>query len=83
MAFRPGFGWPETPILDRLIVGRPNCAVLQVSHTPIAVNQNQYHVGMGHDTQPRLHDRAFDESQVEPPQHGRAGAAPPLAGVLD
>lgn len=37
--------------------------VMSVSHTPIAVNQNQYHVGMGRDTQPRLHDRAFDESQ--------------------
>lgn len=37
-------------------------AVLKVATLPIAVNQNQYHVGMGHDTQPRLHDKAFGES---------------------
>jgi len=37
-------------------------AVLKVATLPIAVNQNQYHVGMGHDTQPRLHDKTFAES---------------------
>lgn len=29
----------------------------------IAVNQNQYHVGMGTDTQKRLHDKAYMESK--------------------
>ena len=35
--------------------------VLEVATLPIALNQNQYHVGMGHDTQPRLHDKAYME----------------------
>lgn len=37
--------------------------VLDVATVPVAVNQNQYHVGMGSDTQPRLHDKAFVEAQ--------------------
>lgn len=37
-------------------------AVLKVATLPVAVNQNQYHVGMGEDTQPRLHDKAYAES---------------------
>eukprot|EP00947_MAST-08B_sp_MAST-8B-sp1_P002372 g2372.t1 len=37
--------------------------VLEVASVPIALAQNQYHVGMGHDTQPHLHDKAFQESQ--------------------
>jgi len=36
--------------------------VLAVATVPVAVNQNQYHVGMGSDTQPRLHDRAFADA---------------------
>jgi len=35
--------------------------VLEVATLPVALNQNQYHVGMGGDTQPRLHDKAFME----------------------
>ena len=37
--------------------------VLAVATLPVALNQNQYHVGMGSDTQPRLHDKAFSEAQ--------------------
>jgi diketogulonate reductase-like aldo/keto reductase len=37
--------------------------VLQVATLPVSLNQNQYHVGMGGDTQPRLHDKAFCESK--------------------
>merc|ERR1712151_557386 len=37
-------------------------AVLKVATLPVAVNQNQYHVGMGSDTQPLLHDKAYAES---------------------
>ena len=33
--------------------------VLEVATLPVALNQNQFHVGMGHDTEPRLHDKAF------------------------
>jgi len=36
--------------------------VLSYATLPISVNQNQYHVGMGTDTQSRLHDKAFAES---------------------
>mmetsp|Transcript_66374 Transcript_66374/g.130779 ORF Transcript_66374/g.130779 Transcript_66374/m.130779 type:complete len:324 (-) Transcript_66374:163-1134(-) len=36
--------------------------VFSYSTLPVALNQNQYHVGMGGDTQPRLHDKAFDEA---------------------
>jgi 2,5-diketo-D-gluconate reductase A len=35
--------------------------VLSVATLPVALNQNQYHVGMGQDSQPRLHDKSFDE----------------------
>eukprot|EP00928_Gymnodinium_smaydae_P058626 TRINITY_DN41807_c0_g1_i1.p1 TRINITY_DN41807_c0_g1~~TRINITY_DN41807_c0_g1_i1.p1 ORF type:complete len:347 (+),score=40.96 TRINITY_DN41807_c0_g1_i1:157-1041(+) len=38
-------------------------AILKVARYPVAVNQNQYHVGMGQDTQERLHDKAFAESK--------------------
>lgn len=37
--------------------------VLQVATLPIAVTQEQYHVGMGGDTQPRLHYKAYAESK--------------------
>lgn len=37
--------------------------VLEVATLPVAVNQNQYHVGMGSDTQPRLHNKEFTEAQ--------------------
>jgi diketogulonate reductase-like aldo/keto reductase len=37
--------------------------VLDVATLPVAVNQNQYHVGMGSDTQHRLHDKAFTEER--------------------
>merc|ERR1719408_991726 len=38
--------------------------ILSVAALPVALNQNQYHIGMAMDTQPRLHDKAFNE------QHG-------------
>ena len=37
--------------------------VLSVSTLPIALNQNQYHVGMGGDSQQELHDKAYSESK--------------------
>ena len=37
--------------------------VLEVAELPIALAQNQYHVGMGHDTQAHLHDKAFMEEE--------------------
>merc|ERR1712048_695655 len=36
--------------------------VLSVASVPIALSQNQYHVGMGQDSQPRLHDKSFNEN---------------------
>ena len=37
--------------------------ILTYATLPVALNQNQYHVGMGWgDTQPRLHDKAYDEA---------------------
>ena len=36
--------------------------VLEIATLPVALNQNQYHVGMYGDTQPRLHDKAFNEA---------------------
>jgi len=33
--------------------------VLEVATLPISLNQNQYHVGMGSDTEPHLHDKQF------------------------
>jgi diketogulonate reductase-like aldo/keto reductase len=38
-------------------------AVLDVATLPIAINQNQYHVGMAQDSEPRLHDKRFSESK--------------------
>jgi len=35
--------------------------ILSVATVPVALNQNQYHIGMAGDTQPRLHDKSFDE----------------------
>jgi len=37
--------------------------VLSVATLPVALNQNQYHVGMGTDSQDRLHDKAYSESK--------------------
>jgi diketogulonate reductase-like aldo/keto reductase len=37
--------------------------VLSVATLPVALNQNQYHVGMGSDTQTELHDKAYSESK--------------------
>jgi len=37
--------------------------VLEIATLPVALNQNQYHVGMHGDTQPRLHDKAFNEDK--------------------
>jgi len=37
--------------------------VLSVATLPVALNQNQYHVGMGTDSQPELHDKAYSESK--------------------
>merc|ERR1712187_756344 len=36
-------------------------AVQKVATLPVAVNQNQFHVGMGQDTQQLLHDKAYAE----------------------
>lgn len=38
-------------------------SILSVATLPVAVNQNQYHVGMGSDTEPRLHHKRYTESQ--------------------
>lgn len=35
--------------------------ILSVATLPVALNQNQYHIGMAQDAQPRLHDKAFNE----------------------
>jgi len=37
--------------------------VLSFATLPVALNQNQYHIGMAQDSQPRLHDKAFAESK--------------------
>lgn len=37
--------------------------VLEVATVPVALNQNQYHIGMALDMQPRLHDKAYCESK--------------------
>eukprot|EP00931_Biecheleriopsis_adriatica_P107024 TRINITY_DN81366_c0_g1_i1.p1 TRINITY_DN81366_c0_g1~~TRINITY_DN81366_c0_g1_i1.p1 ORF type:complete len:335 (+),score=41.69 TRINITY_DN81366_c0_g1_i1:127-1005(+) len=37
--------------------------ILAVATLPIALSQEQYHVGMGTDTQPRLHDKTYAESK--------------------
>lgn len=35
--------------------------ILSIATLPIALNQNQYHIGMAMDSQPRLHDKVFNE----------------------
>lgn len=35
--------------------------VLSVATLPVSLNQNQYHVGMARDSQPRLHGKIFNE----------------------
>jgi diketogulonate reductase-like aldo/keto reductase len=35
--------------------------ILSVATLPVALNQNQYHIGMAQDTQPRLHDKSYNE----------------------
>jgi len=35
--------------------------VLSVATLPVALNQNQFHIGMGHDTESHNHNKAFDE----------------------
>lgn len=37
--------------------------ILEVATLPIALNQNQYHVGMGQDDAAQLHDKKYMESQ--------------------
>merc|ERR1712232_737934 len=37
--------------------------ILSVATVPPALNQNQYHVGMGSDTQARVHDKAYNEQK--------------------
>ena len=37
--------------------------ILEVSSVPIALTQEQYHIGMGKDTQGQLHDKAFTDAQ--------------------
>jgi diketogulonate reductase-like aldo/keto reductase len=37
--------------------------VLSVATLPVALNQNQYHVGMGQDSESRKHNKAFSEDQ--------------------
>jgi 2,5-diketo-D-gluconate reductase A len=37
--------------------------ILEVATMPIALTQEQYHVGMGKDTQAKLHDKAYTDSQ--------------------
>ena len=37
--------------------------ILEVATMPIALTQEQYHVGMGKDTQAELHDKAYTDSQ--------------------
>jgi diketogulonate reductase-like aldo/keto reductase len=37
--------------------------VLDVATLPVALNQNQYHVGMGQDSESRNHNKAFTEEQ--------------------
>lgn len=37
--------------------------VLSVATLPVALNQNQYHVGMGTESQSKLHDKTYSESK--------------------
>lgn len=37
--------------------------VLEVATLPVALNQNQYHIGMAQDSEPRLHDKKYCESK--------------------
>lgn len=37
--------------------------IYTVSTLPVALNQNQYHIGMAQDSQPRLHDKLFNEKR--------------------